>query len=173
MVTEIRSALWQKILASIIFAIIGAGFPLAVLYVLCPNLCSPGGGPPGTLGSIPGGGIENTQHILIATFIAFAVGFYVWWSTIRYRIYYDSEGIGQTNGFIRSYVKWGQVSSYRMKQIGSYRQSLVEPALYNAGAREIFRPIMPIFILSSQAEDDRAEFWQHVISKLDAQIKRT
>jgi hypothetical protein len=125
--------LWQKILATVIFLIIGGDFswPAAVCFV-------------GSVG----------WRVL------FALGFGPLWATMRYQIRADENGISQTNGFFRQPATWSEVQSYYVAvnpRFHKGRHRYVEPFLLNAHGDIIFQSFEHIFISTEAIFRQRQE----------------
>lgn len=142
---EVRSNTWQKSFATLVFVLM-ASFGIAAALA-----------PPGRGGILCG-------------LALFAIGFYLWWSTVRCRLYMNDDGVGVTDGFRRRFVRWDEISFYTMEAVGSYRQTLIEPVLFDAHARTVFRPIAPT-VISSAHHEDRALFWRLVTERIDERKK--
>lgn len=123
---EVKSALWQKVFASLVF------LPFLGIGVVCwlsswvPILV---GQPP------------HWSIAFVLGAVIFVIGFGFWWTVMRYSVRADSEGIRQSNGFFHQAVRWEEVTHYYMETGQSCRDvngNLAKPIMLNAQARSFF-----------------------------------
>lgn len=158
---EIRSDMWQCVFATCLFVILALIPVYAILCLLFPAY------------------FPSKEHLeLVAWSIRFRdmlilllpgiVGFYVYRSTVRYRLYFNREGIGQSDGFRNAFVKWEVVSSYTVENIGSYKDRLIELVLRDINAHTVFKPIPPTVTSTRKIKNERAQFWKKVADIMES-----
>src|SRR5579884_845133 len=158
---QVGPALWQKIFASVVAAIIGGCALWMAGSILWPaTFASPNDWEKYT----PGG----RAFLLIVATGLFGATLYYWWSGIHLRLRADSRGITQTNGFTTTFVRWESIASYTIEDVGSYKEHMYEPVLRNDKGRILLRPILPLIVSSARVREARAQFWSYVTSRIDA-----
>lgn len=152
---KLHCGLWQKILATCIFVLLSvvATWALKDFLSLAHN----------PIKSECCGKLQ----IFAVGFLLEATGFYIFWSTVKYECYINSEGVGQTDGFRHKYVKWSEIHRYTLERVHNSRQRLIEPVLRDANAKVLMRPVAPIIVGSCNDDQRRAEFWALVTKKID------
>lgn len=152
---EVKSALWQKIFASVVaLPFIGAGL-VCWISPWVPTFSGP------------------APHPALAFAVGLALGgfffCFLWWPVMRYRIRADSEGLEQFNGFFRQSVRWSQVESYYLEQNSRFyaeRHHYVEPVLLDANGAIIFRGFAHILKSTRAILQERHDLWQFVEAQL-------
>lgn len=160
-IAEVKSTLWQKVYAAVMFAVL---FACSVWFTLC--VLFPGSFP--SADDFASQTIYERGFWLMCAIGLGLLGFYILWSTAKYRSYMTEEGIGQTNGFRHRFVKWDEISGYTMELIPRRYEKLVEPVLRDSNARVVMRPLAPVVEHSSHGRELRAEFWQQVTNVVDS-----
>lgn len=94
----------------------------------------------------------------------FLAGMSIYWRSAKFRLFYNSEGIGQSDGFRNVFIKWENIESYTMEQIGSSKEKLTEPVFRDADGNVIFRPFIT---KATVRKEERAEFWKKVTAIID------
>ena len=153
---EIKSALWQKIFASVVaLPFIGLGL------VCCVSPFVP---------IISGPAPHPALAIALGLFLGGFFFCFCWWPILRYSIRADDEGIEQFNGFFRQSVRWSQVESYYLEQNVRYhaeRRYHIEPVLLNSEGVIIFRGFAHVIKSTTKIIEQRRELWRFVESKLE------
>lgn len=151
---EVKSALWQKIFASVVFL---PCLGISVVIWLAPFLPIFKGQPPGIF-----------EGILMGA-IFFAAGLALWWPVMNYSIRADQDGIRQTNGFFRQSARWSEVASYYIEPNQRYHKERglhLEPVLCNAEGAVIFRGFAHVIVSTRHIMAQRRELWQFVEAQL-------
>lgn len=114
-------------------------------------------------------GSSISRMLWLAVYISIgAYAFYLWRATMSLCIRADEDGIHQTNGWQKQFVRWHEIALYTMENVGSYRDCLMEPVLRGADRRIVLRPMISAIIHDSAIKTARAEFWLHVTRRIDA-----
>jgi len=151
---EIKSALWQKIFASVVtLPFFGIGLlGWAALFV--PSLRA---------------GVPLLEPPILGSLLL-ALGFGFWWPIMRYSIRADKQGIYQTNGFFHQSVQWSDVAAYYVQVNDRYhkeRRFHVEPILLDAQGKIIFRGFAHILVSTRKIIERRRELWDFVAEQLE------
>ncbi len=158
---EIRSDKWQCVFAGSLFVILVSIPVYAILCLLFPQ-------------NIPSRyyleyfSLNNGLWDMLRLSIPAILGFYVFRSTAKYRLYYNNEGVGQSDGFRNSFAKWENISSYTKQEIGSYKDRLTEPVLRDINAHIILKPFAPTIVTTSSIRNERAQFWKQVTDVIES-----
>jgi len=152
---EVKSAIWQKILASVVALII---FVPGVGGCLSPFV-------PIFVGEQP----SLAEGLFIGVIcIATSLGF--WWPVMRYSIRADKTGIVQTNGFFRQSVRWDEVAYYYTepnRRFYSESRHHIEPVLFNADGQVIFCGFAHILVSTRKIIEQRRQLWEFVDAQLE------
>jgi hypothetical protein len=148
---EVRSALWQKIFASAVAAIL-MGFGLAPWFPSAQSiLCN---AKPHELPIVAAGSIFLT-----------AGGLLLWWPVIKYSIHADEIGITQTNGLFSQSVQWSEVACYYMQaneRFYAEARHHIEPVKLDADGKIIFQSFSHLVASSKNIFKQRKQLWEFV-----------
>ncbi len=157
---EIKSALWQRLFAVVVFGFIGFLGLAALLKGLWPQ----------QIHII--GNHGETPAFMFSTGLCVLLGcLYCWWRIERYCLRADMKGIRQQTSFGTTSVKWQDVAFYRVERLRGTREDMMEPVLYNHAERVLLRPIAPLVAGTVRMDDERAQFWQYVQDQLAGKEK--
>ncbi|BDI30605.1 hypothetical protein CCAX7_26560 [Capsulimonas corticalis] len=95
-----------------------------------------------------------------------AIGFYIWWGTVRFLIIANEAGITATNGFWTWRVLWKDMHSYRIENLG-IKEERWEPVILDADRRVLLKPFICPFFSTRSGDEERARFWQYVMQRID------
>ena len=156
-IVEVKSALWQKIAASIVFAVLSGGSAIGILQTLFPVILS-------------NASVERESNperclTLVGLLVIFAMGFYIWWSSLHYRLCADEEGIMQSDGLRTVRVSWSEVGSYKWRVRRGTSDRYVETVLMGHDGRIIFQPFAHTITSDKAIMRTRKDFWQFVVTR--------
>ena len=151
---EIKSALWQKIFAAVVFLpFVGAG----VACWLSPFV------------PIFAGEAPSVWEAAFYGTIVFAFGFVFLWTILRYSLRADAQGIHQSNGFFQQSVRWEEVAHYYVEpnpRFHKERRLHIEPVLFDRDNQIIFRGFAHILVSTRKILEQRRLFWEFVEAQL-------
>lgn len=149
---EIRSTLWQRGFALVVFGFLGALGGAASLKAFFPQQITLIGNHGETPTFLFWGGI---------VFLVLSIG--CCWNVERSFLRTDNAGMIQHTGFGTKRVRWQDVAYYRIEPLrGTREQHELVPVLYDHLDRELLRPVAPLMVSMLRQQEERAQFWQFV-----------
>ena len=158
---EIRSALWQRLFALVVFGFIGFLGAAAMLKAFLPEQVT----------VIRDNG-ESAAFLFGSGLGVVLLSVYGWRRTERYCLCADEEGITQQTGFGVTRVRWRDVASYRLERVRHSTEHRMEPVLYDSTGRVLLRPVAPMIVGTKRQDRERARFWQFVQDRLPGKRSR-
>lgn len=153
---EIRSALWQRLFTVVVFGFIGFIGGAAALKAFFPQQI--------TLIGDNG----ETPAFLFWTgmgLVLFSLGCYG--KVERSFLRAGEDGMIQHTGFRTQWVRWQDVSYYRLEPLRGTREHRRVPVLYDRFDRERLRPVAPLLVGTARQDEEQALFWQFVEQHLE------
>ncbi|MEO7717991.1 MAG: hypothetical protein ABIY70_17455 [Capsulimonas sp.] len=161
-VRVLESALWQKALGLFIFLIMG-GISVDLLFAIAL--------PAYPAHFVTKASVVHDPKVVCEALAVLAVGFYIWWGTVRFRIIANDDGITATSGFWTWRVRWKDMHSYRIENLGA-KEARWEPVILDADRTVLFKPFICPFLSTSSGDEERARFWQYVMQRIDRKYKQ-
>lgn len=152
---EVKSAIWQKILASVVALII---FLPGVAGCLSPFV------------PVFAGEQASLAEGLFIGVICIATSFGFWWPVMRYSIRADKTGLVQTNGFFHQFVRWDEVAYYYTepnRRFYSESRQHIEPVMFHTDGQVIFRGFAHILVSTRKIIEQRRQLWAFVDTQLE------
>jgi|GEM_PF-6575455 len=158
---EIRSDKWQCVVAafiSILMLYFGLWFTLCVIF---PDHFH-------SADNFESYTVNKRRLYLFYSFIPSLIGLYVYRRTVKHCLYYNSKGVGQSDGFRNVFVKWETVVSYTNEDFGNYNDKLHEFVLRDKNAHVVFKPFTPMVCTTNSIRNERNQFWMKVIDVIES-----
>jgi hypothetical protein len=151
---SLRSALWQRVIARVVFGFLGGLGGLGCIKSfnadLFPFLAD----------------FRTPLSGLLCGLAMVLFSLCCWLHNERYYLFADSEGMLQRTWLGTKQVRWSDVVSYRREELRGTRGRQFEPVLYDAMGRVLLRPCAPQMVGTAQMDAERALFWQFVEEQL-------
>jgi hypothetical protein len=151
---SLRSALWQRVIAGVVFGFLGGLGVLGCIQSFNANLFP----------FLANFGTPLSGLLCSLAMVLFSLC--CWLHNERYYLFADSEGMLQRTWLGTKQIRWSDVAYYRREELRGTRERKLEPVLYDSRGRVLLRPCAPLLVGTAQMDAERALFWQFVEEQL-------
>ncbi len=151
---QLKSALWQRLFASILFGLIGFFGLAAMMKAFFPQRIS-----------VFADHGETPQFLFWSGLAIVLFSFFCWRQVEKYHVHADEEGITQRTGFRTTSVRWQEVAQYRLERVQN-SGGKIEPVLYDSAGKVLFRPATPLLKGTDRMDKERKQFWKFVENQI-------